>query len=542
MALVMANNAQRASLIATPSIRAILALAVVAAVTVILAAAAIIAWTASAAETKLNRARTSYEQLTLVTRLEAEIGHLLLTEVSSIVSPESSPAKAGVLDETQQTITALIDLIGAEIGSLLDDAERAKEQEEFKTAYAIRALFNDMQHGIERERSRVSHLDSGSAVRDFVANVAPSFEKLNAIVGGVVSDERGEVAEVLESLVQLRHTMLMLSGLTVVFAAIIALSGAMLTYRTLMRPLDALAHGSELLALGQLEHRVPIDGPPELSRLAVRFNDMAGRIAAQNAELLAANEGLEAAVAERTRALEGKAMQLAEVDRTRRLFFAKMGHELKTPLTAILGEAEVVLRQADATTSDLCEALQHIAANGQFLNRRISNLLAVARSEDGRLSLEPERCDLVAIGMACVEQAKAFAMAREVALEFDAPSELEAPVQADRDWIAQALLALIDNAVKFAPARSVVKVKVSATTIRGGWNELTVCDEGHGVAEKDVAHLFEPYFRSGQGRMHAGTGLGLSVAKWVAEQHGGTIGARNREPTGFEVTMRLPRL
>lgn len=532
----MANEVNR--LLAAPSIRAILVLAVVAALTVILAAATIIAWTASAAEMKLNRAKTSYEQLTLVTRLEAEIGRFLLAEVSGIVSPKSAAESGGAFDETQRTISALIDLIDAEIGSLSDVAERLREQEEFKTAYAIRALFNDMHHGIERERSRVSHLDSGSAVRDFMANVGPSFDKLNAIVGGVVADERGEAADVLESLVQLRQTMLVSSVFTVLVAAIVALAGAALTYRTLMRPLDALAHGSELLARGQLAHRVPIDGPPELSRLAVRFNDMAGRIAAQKAELLAANEGLEEAVLERTRALEEKALQLADVDRTRRLFYAKMGHELKTPLTAILGEAEVALRRANATPDDLCEALRHIAANGQFLNRRISNLLAVARSEDGRLALEPALCNLVTICLACVEQAKAFAMSRDVNLEFVSSSAVETPTLVDRDWIAQALLSLIDNAVKFAPARSTVRISVAA--IDGGVNELRVRDEGRGVALEDLAHIFEPYFRSGQGRRHAGTGLGLSVAKWVAEQHGGTISAHNLAPDGFEIRIRLP--
>lgn len=535
----MANNAQENWRLAAPSIRATLVLAVTAALSVILAAAVVIAWTASAAETKLNRAKASYEQLNLVTRLEAEIGRLLLAEVSGIVSPMSSTARPGSLDEAQRTIITLIDSIGAEIESLSDDAERGREREEFKTAYAIRALFNDMQHGIERERSRVSHLDSGSAVRDFMANVAPSFDKLNAIVGGVVTDERGEAADVLESLVQLRRTMLKMSAITVLIAAGVALAGAALTYRMLMRPLDALTHGSELLARGHLDHRVPIDGPPELSRLAVRFNDMARRIAAQKAELLEANEGLETAVAERTRALEEKASQLADIDRTRRLFYAKMGHELKTPLTAILGEADVALRSANASAHDLCDALRHIAANGQFLNRRISNLLAVARSEDGRLALEPAPCDLVAIGKASVEQAKAFAMSRDVSLEFGRTPMVEAPVLADRDWITQALLALIDNAVKFAPSHSTVAVGIDAT--EGGVYELRVRDEGRGVAEQDLAHLCEPYFRSGQGRHHTGTGLGLSVAKWVAEQHGGTISAHNLDPHGFEIRMRLPR-
>lgn len=535
----MANNAQENWRLAAPSIRATLVLAVTAALSVILAAAAVIAWTASAAETKLNRAKASYEQLNLVTRLEAEIGRLLLAEVSGIVSPMSSIGRPGSLDEGQRTITTLIDSIGAEIDSLSDDNERAKEREEFKTAFAIRALFNDMQHGIERERSRVSHLDSGSAVRDFMANVVPSFEKLNAIVGGVVADERGEAADVLESLVQLRQTMLKSSIVTVLLAASVALVGAALTYRMLMRPLDALAHGSELLARGQLAYRVPIDGPPELARLALLFNEMAGRIAAQKAELLSANECLEAAVAERTRALEVKASQLADVDKTRRLFYAKMGHELKTPLTAILGEADVALRRKNATADDLSEALRHIAANGQFLNRRISNLLAVARSEDGRLALEPAPCDLVAIGKASVEQAQAFSLSRDVKLQLDAASAAAAPALADHDWIAQALLALIDNAVKFAPAHSTVRVMVSATD--EGMSEFRVRDEGRGVAEDDLEHLFEPYFRSGQGRHHAGTGLGLSVAKWVAEQHGGTISAHNLDPHGFEIRIRLPR-
>lgn len=510
-------------------------MAVIATVCVILAATGVIAWTVHAAEAKLQRAKISYEQLALVMRLEAEIGHLLLGEVSSIVYPARTMATGRPSDEAQHTITALIDLIAVELAELSQD-EQARERDEYKTAYAIRALFNDMQHAIERERSRVSRLDSGSAVRDFMASVAPRFEQLNGIVKGVVEDERGEATEVIQGLAETRRSLVSISGFTILFAGALALAGATLTYRSIMRPLDALSEGSALLADGALGHRVSKDGPPELSRLAARFNDMADKLAAQQAALVAANEGLEVAVAERTRQLEEKARKLAEIDASRRLFFAKVSHELKTPLTTLMGDADIALQSATSSPGSYREALQHIAANGQYLKRRMSDLLALARSEDGRITLERQPCDLAELVRCSMAQAEAYARSCEVSLRFADTSCSSIKILADKHWLMQAFLALIDNAVKFSTRDADVVIAVARSEALA---TVTVQDDGVGVAERELRHIFDPFYQSASNRHKSGAGLGLSVARWVAEQHGGSIEAVNLHPRGFAITMRL---
>lgn len=506
--------------------------------------AAIASWALTRAEETLARANRSYAQLAIVTSLEADVGRMLFREISHIIGAAEGDDQPRTKQERAQPsgvrehIDQLIGSIEDEFEGLSGPGERADAQREFANAYAIRALFDNLEHAIDRERRRVSRLDSGAIVREFVSSVVRNdYQQLNRIVREVARDELGEVRSAVSDMSSLRKEIANAFGASILAAALLGLSGSLVTYRYLMRPISALMASSSALASGHTHVSVVPSGPGEIAGLANSFNDMAEKIGHQRAALAKANDELEAAVAERTRELEDKAARLTEIDRTRRLFFAKVGHELKTPLTAVLGEADVALAASDVPASDLREALRHIAANGQFLNRRISNLLALARSEDGKLVIEKAPCDLAKIVRSCIEQAKAFAISREVRLRQCPREATAAPLNGDSDWIAQALLSLIDNAVKFARPGSTVEV---ATTFKAGDVFLAVRDEGCGVAQEEIGNLFQPYFRSQHARPHAGTGLGLSVAKWVAEQHGGSISARNLKPFGFEILMSFP--
>jgi two-component system sensor histidine kinase BaeS len=244
----------------------------------------------------------------------------------------------------------------------------------------------------------------------------------------------------------------------------------------------------------------------------------------------------EAQVRLRTTELETSNRRLAEVDRTRRLFFSKVSHELRTPVTVMRGEADVALRDGRADNASLREALEHIAANGGFLQRRLDDLLGLARSEDGRISLAPAPIDLADVVRAAGDTALPFARSSDVALRVSIDTA-SVPISGDAGWLTQSLLAIIDNAIKFAGAEGDIAVTLQRHAHRA---RIEISDSGEGALPADLKRLFDPYFQTEAGRRRGGTGLGLSLARWIVEQHGGLIAAANAPGRGLVISIELP--
>lgn len=524
-----------------PSLRFLIATCAIVAIAVLVSSALVAFWAFSQAQEQLDRTVRSYDQLALATGIEAEIGRLLIAEINGIVDPRSPPLLRADPDRIENSVSTLIGRVGEEVAALAEGDERNKEREEFKSVYAIRALFSSMRHGIDRQRALVSRLDSGSAVRNFMNNViAVDYRHLNRIVREVSADEKEEVRARLGDMVLLRERLMMASAITLSTVSVAVLLAAAFAYRLLMRPLRELGLGSTALASGDLSHRIREGGPPELSRLAHRFNDMAEQLSRQQSRLLAANDELEQTVEERTKQLQEKASRLAEIDRSRRLFFAKVSHELRTPLTVLLGEAEVALNQQSGSKGHNFEALSHIVASGNYLKRRIVDLLALARSEDGRLQLSLQALSLREVAAKIKSVSEAYAKSNEVQLT-STISIGEERCLADPERLQQGILAVLDNAIKFSPPGANVRFDVSSND-EGRSAVITVDDMGPGVPETDLSRLFDPYFQSETGRAQSGTGLGLAVAQWIALQHQGRINATNLRPNGLRVQVELPLL
>jgi len=241
-------------------------------------------------------------------------------------------------------------------------------------------------------------------------------------------------------------------------------------------------------------------------------------------QLLGANRVLTAQVAERTAAIEA-------VDRSRRLFFAKASHELRTPVTAIRTLAEVALESGAPTH----RALTDIVAQAGFLDHRIADMLALARAGEGEPALTMVSADLVAVIDAALAQAAAYAAAIEVALVWHAPAAINAAF--DARWLGQAILTVIDNGLKFSDPGAQLLIECVARDMHA---VITIADSGPGVLPRDLPRIFDAYYQSDEGRLRGGTGLGLALARWVAEAHGGTIHAENRAGGGCCVVITLP--
>jgi len=219
--------------------------------------------------------------------------------------------------------------------------------------------------------------------------------------------------------------------------------------------------------------------------------------------------------------------------RRQREFAADASHELRTPLTVIRASVEHLRRHANEPVSKVGEALDDIGAEVDQLTRLVDELLLLARSDSGAVTLEQVPVDLGDVAAEAASSLVGPARERGVALEVDPEP---AVVIGDAARLRQLVLILLDNAIGHSPMASTVRVAVRRA---GAEAKLTVEDEGHGVRPEDLPRLFERFWR-GPGAPPGGAGLGLSIAAMIVGGHGGRIEAANRETGGARFTVTIP--
>jgi signal transduction histidine kinase len=325
--------------------------------------------------------------------------------------------------------------------------------------------------------------------------------------------------------------------------ALAALGATLYFARALRRPLDALVSGAQNLQQGQLQHRIELHGRDEFAAVARSMNEMAQALAQHQQREAQQRQWLEATVTERTEDLHRANESLRRTDVRRRQLLADISHELRTPTTVILGEAEVTLRQPDPAASVWREALHRIADTSRQLGAVIDDLLAMARSDLETLSLAREPVLLAQPLLEALSQAAALAAHNQVSLVSEGGLPEQARVFADPQRLKQLVLLLLDNAIRYSHPGAVVQWRVRTDA---NWAQVCITDHGIGIARKELAHVFERHFRGAGARRHraSGSGLGLPIAQSLALAHGGTIHIISpASPSGgTRVTLRLPLL
>jgi len=281
------------------------------------------------------------------------------------------------------------------------------------------------------------------------------------------------------------------------------LGGAALSRRSL-KPLDRMASQARRISAAHLHERLPPQRTAELEELRRAFN--------------AALEQLE-------RSFE----QL-------RRFTADASHELRTPLTALRSVGEVGLQRA-TTTEEARDVIGSMLEEVDRLGRLADELLTLARAEAGEATLQKEPVDLSQLVRDVVGHLCVLAEERRQSLEAEAPVPVVA--RADRTALRQAVVNLVDNAIKYSPQRSCITV---ATGRRSGAVFIEVRDEGPGLGEEDRRRVFERFYRVDRSRSRemGGTGLGLSLVKWTAEAHEGCIEIDTEVGRGSTFRLTLP--
>ena len=329
--------------------------------------------------------------------------------------------------------------------------------------------------------------------------------------------------------------------------ALLAAAAAAYFARALRRPLDHLSEGATALQQGQLQHRIPLDGVDEFSAVARSMNTLAAELEVHRAREAQERQRLEDQVAARTAELSEALEALRGADARRRQLFADISHELRTPTTAIRGEAEITLRGADRPADEYKSALHRIVETSGQLAGVINDLLAMARSDIDSLSLVKRRIDLAEPVREALLQAQALASARGITLRADEPPSGRCFVLGDAQRLRQLLLILLDNAVHYSRAGGEVRLAMGPCEPSGhpggGWC-IEVHDAGIGIPPHELPQVFERHFRGQDARRQRpdGSGLGLPIAQSLAQAHGGRIELSSGPQHGTIARLTLPAL
>ncbi len=286
-----------------------------------------------------------------------------------------------------------------------------------------------------------------------------------------------------------------------VISAAIALALIQVLAHGMTSPLREMAAAARRMAAGDWTQRVTDTSADEVGELARAFNAMAA--------------------------------ELALVDRMRKDLVANVSHELRTPISALQARLENLV---DGVEEPAPELLRSMLDQTQRLGRLVSQLLDLSRLESGPTPLRTEELEAATVLDAVATEARLQAPGRCIEVEVGPP---DLRLVADPDRIHQVLANLTANALLHGPADRPVRLGASA---RGGDVELTVTDEGPGIPEAEAERVFERFYRAdpARGGASGGAGLGLSIARWIVDLHGGEIRARPNQPRGCAMVIRLP--
>jgi heavy metal sensor kinase len=407
-----------------------------------------------------------------------------------------------------ETLDGAIEVTGGEPGLSAGSAPGHPEGEEFVRVFSSEgtATFDNtseiLRPGIDEGtisaalNGATSHRSLGTQDDTMRVYTSP-IRRGDAVIGvlqvGETEDDIRETLRILLTIVAIGYP------LTLVLASA---GGVFLAGRAL-RPVAEITDVARQISAEDLSERIDMDLPDdEVGRLARTFNDMIAR--------------------------------LDEAFRRQRQFTADASHELRTPLTAIKGQAEVAL-QRERGAEEYRGVLAAINAEVDRMIRLTGSLLTLARADSAR-AIVRERMDLGQLVADAAEQLRPAAEARGIRMDIQSTS---LPFTGDEDLLLQLVLNLTDNAIKYSNEGG----HVTVSCMRDDSSALiTVSDAGPGIPPEHLPHIFDRFYRidAARGQVSGGAGLGLSISRWIAEAHGGTLTAESEPGRGSAFTARLP--
>ncbi len=286
---------------------------------------------------------------------------------------------------------------------------------------------------------------------------------------------------------------------------LLALGVGYLLARYSLRQVDIITNSAKRITAENLSKRLPLPTTnDEIARLTTTLNEMIAR-------------------------LEGSFTQV-------RQFTSDVSHELRTPLAILMGELELALRHdldAEEFQSMIASALEEVIR----LSKMVTSLLEISRAESGQVKLNRTMFDISRMTSDICDDMEILAEDKRVILEKNIQPFVT--IVADESRLHQALLNVIDNAIKYTSVGGVVRVSLST---KSKMTRIDITDNGVGISEEDLPYVFNRFFRVDKARSSdvVGSGLGLSIVRWIIEAHRGTIGLKSELGIGTTVTITIP--
>lgn len=317
------------------------------------------------------------------------------------------------------------------------------------------------------------------------------------------------ILQVGESQAQIRDTLRDVGYVLLLLVPFVLLLGAFGSYWLASRafaPIHHLTSTAQRIKVGDLSQRVPVPkAHDEVYNLAVTLNEMIER--------------LEASFLRQQR------------------FVADASHELRTPIAAIRSKTDVTLMQT-ASTQEYISVLHTINSEAERLSHLISDLLALARADEGQAPLECETIQLDLLTQAVAANSEFLAQERGIDMEIQASEPVI--IQGDEARLIQAIMNLLDNALIYTPRGGYVLLRVEGDENNA---RISVRDTGEGIAARHLPHIFERFYRCDPARKRregGSSGLGLTIVDWVVRAHGGTINVVSEIGQGSTFTITIP--
>ncbi len=341
-----------------------------------------------------------------------------------------------------------------------------------------------------------------------------------------------------------------LALLGVLAATLLTLAFATRIEQLIVGPAQGLARAAELLRREEnFTIRAPASGLDELGQMVNAFNELLAHLQLRDTELRRHRDHLGDLVAQRTAELMEMNHALAEAQtlaadagHAKRSFLTNMSHELRTPLNAIIGYSDMLIEESGKLTEPEALAdLQRINTAGRHLLTLINGVLDLSKIEAGKLILDCEEFDLVALARGLVDTVRPLALKNENQLELEVPGT-SLKVHGDSLKIGRALLNLLNNACKFT-TKGVVKLRLTEEEVEGRpWVVVHISDTGVGMTGEQMDRLFQAFSHAdtATARKFGGPGLGLVISRKFIEAMDGTLTVTSEPKHGSTFTVRIP--
>jgi two-component system, OmpR family, sensor kinase len=490
-----------------------------------------LAWfTSSAAEMHIQRGRVAADILSGFLELSATKQQLRTWLSQALLDAGADPLVRDKLQsDMAETLTKLEKLAAKANASRIDDNQIDPEFEQRQLALTLlRQTLMELRLALSTAKALPQGVDAVVAWQELtrVFNQSEGAD-LRTVLAQSISREQTalvrERAAADKSLALALSLALAATGATALMAAILAVYFA----RALRRPLDELRAGAIALQAGNFQHRVPTDLADEFSQFATSVNSMATELEQYKENEVLARHRLEDLVNIRTVELQNALEKLQSLDVRRRKLFADISHELKTPTTAIRGEAEIALRGNNKSTEEYRSSLTRIVEAVSYLTGVIDDLLTMAKSDIDALSLIKEPVNVADPLREAIEQARAVGLSSNITIDVQEETLRSATILADASRLRQLFTILIDNALRYSFQNGTVylSTRIDRSDESKPYWELSIIDKGIGVEVSELPHLFDRNFRGSRARLHRadGSGLGLAIALVLARSHDGNI-------------------